>query len=80
MGQTPDDIKHEVEQARARLAQDLNQLEYRVKGELDWRVQFDRHPWLFVGGAFGLAFLAGLAITGRGREQYAPVNERRATR
>jgi hypothetical protein len=62
MGETPDDLKYEVEQARARLGQDLNQLEYRVRRELDWRVWFDRNPWLFVGAAFGIAFLLGLAI------------------
>jgi hypothetical protein len=61
----PDDIVHDVERARARLAQDLNQLEYHVRKEFDWRVQFDRHPWLFVGTAFAVSFLFGLAITPR---------------
>ena len=61
----PDGIRHDVEQARARLAQNLNQLEHRVRTEFDWRVQFDRHPWAFVGGAFAAAFLLGLAVTPR---------------
>jgi len=61
MGQTPDDIKHEVEQARARLGHDLNQLEYRVRGELDWRVPFEPHPRAFVGAAFGVALAGGVA-------------------
>jgi uncharacterized protein DUF3618 len=59
MGQTPDDIARDIEQARERLGADLNQLEYRVKRTLDWRAQFDRNPWMFVGGAFGAAFLIG---------------------
>lgn len=59
MGETPDEIKKEIEQARSRISADLNQLEYRVKGALDWRTQFDRRPWAFVGGAFGAAFLIG---------------------
>lgn len=64
MGETPDDIRHDVERARARLGEDLNQLEYSVKTEMDWRVQFDRHPWAFLGAAFGAAALIGLAISG----------------
>jgi hypothetical protein len=59
MGETPDEIKREIEQARERISSDLNQLEHRVKGALDWRAQFDRRPWAFVGGAFGAAFLIG---------------------
>ncbi len=62
MGQTPDEIRHEIDLARNRLGQELNQLEYRVKQAADWRVQFDRHPWWFVGGAFGAALLIGLAV------------------
>lgn len=67
MGETPDDIRQQVEQARARLGQNLNQLEYRVKAELDWRVHFDRHPWLFLGLAFAAALAAGLATAPRPR-------------
>jgi hypothetical protein len=72
MGQTPDDLRREIERARARLGQDLNELEYTVKRELDWRVQFDRYPWVFVGAAFGAAMLlgavtAGFRLTGRAR-------------
>jgi len=59
MGETPDEIKKEIEEARARIGSELNQLEYRVKDALDWRAQFDRRPWAFVGAAFGLAFAVG---------------------
>lgn len=64
MGQTPDDIKLEVERARSRLGQDLNELEYRVRSQFDWRVQFDSHPWAFAGAAFGVSMLLGMALTG----------------
>jgi hypothetical protein len=68
MGETPDEIKREIEQARERIGAGLNQLEHRVQGALDWRAQFDRRPWAFVGGAFGLAFLIGwLAAPSRQR-------------
>jgi len=62
MGETPDQLRSEIEHTRYRLGQDLNALEYRVKRETDWRVQFNRQPWVAVGAAFGLALLAGLAI------------------
>jgi hypothetical protein len=64
MGETPDDIRRGIEQARRRLDADLNQLEYNVKSTLDWQHQFDLHPWAFCGAAFGLALLVGMA-TGR---------------
>jgi hypothetical protein len=67
MGETPREIEQEIEQARQRLGQNLNQLEYRVKQEFDWRVQFDRRPYAFLGAAFALAFLLGTLLT-PGRE------------
>jgi hypothetical protein len=71
MGETPDDIRKEIEQARERLGADLNQLEYRVKTNLDWRTHFDRNPWAFVGGAFGAALLVGW-MTGRPAARQQP--------
>jgi ElaB/YqjD/DUF883 family membrane-anchored ribosome-binding protein len=59
MGETPDEIKREIEQTRERIGANLNQLEHRVRSAMDWRAQFDRRPWAFVGGAFGAAFLLG---------------------
>lgn len=59
MGETPDDIKREIEQARRRLGADLNQLEARVRSAIDWRARFDENPWAWMGGAFGAAFLIG---------------------
>ena len=60
MGETPDEIRSHIEHTRYRLGRDLNDLEYSVRRELDWRIQFDRNPWAFVGGAFALAFVVGL--------------------
>jgi len=62
MGETPREIENEIEQARSRLGQNLNELEYRVKQEFDWRVQFERHPATFLGIAFGAAFLLGAML------------------
>jgi len=64
MDEAPDQIRSEIDQARSRLGQDLNTLEYRIKQETDWRVQFARRPWPFLGAVFAFALLAG-AATGR---------------
>lgn len=63
MGETADQIRSQIEHARDRLGKDLDALEYRVKQETDWRVQLNRHPWAFIGVAFTLALLAGMALT-----------------
>jgi hypothetical protein len=69
MAQTPDDIRYEVEQARERLDANLNALQYQIRTELDWREQFRRHTWAFLGAAFGFALLIGLAISGGPRRR-----------
>lgn len=69
MGQTSDDIRSDLERARAHLGANLNELQYRIKSELDWRVQFRRHTWAFLSAAFGFALLIGLAISGGSRRQ-----------
>jgi len=67
MGQESDELKRQVDQARERLHQDLNDLEYRVKTETDWRVHYQRHPWPFLGAAFLGALLFSLALFGTRR-------------
>ncbi len=57
MGEPADNIRNDVERARARLGQDLNELEYQVKRQFDWRVQFDRHPRVFLGSAFAAGLM-----------------------
>ena len=69
MSETTDEIELEIERARGRLAEDLNALEHRVRSELDWRVHFNRHPYAFVGTAFGAALLLGRTIRFRHSEK-----------
>jgi hypothetical protein len=57
MGETPHEIREQIENARSRLARNLNDLEFRVRAETDWQVQFRRRPWVFLAAAFGFAFL-----------------------
>jgi hypothetical protein len=59
MGETPEQIRVQIEQARHRLGRNLNELDYRVKRTTDWRAQFDRRPWVFAGAAFAGGLLLG---------------------
>jgi len=71
MGETPDEIKREIEQTRERISSNLTQLERRVESALDWRAQFDRRPWAFLGGAAGAGFLLGwITAPGPSRERF----------
>ncbi|HXS97201.1 MAG TPA: hypothetical protein VN736_21540 [Candidatus Limnocylindrales bacterium] len=64
MGESADELKQQVDEARGRLAQDLNSLEYHVKSQVrntfDWRVQFQQHTWQIMAAAFGAGLLFGL--------------------
>ncbi len=60
MGQAENIAVGEIESARSDLDRDLTAFETRFRQETDWRVQFRRRPWLFVGTAF--AFGLGIAV------------------
>lgn len=62
MGETADEIRNQIEETRAKIGQDLNELEHKVRRETDWRVHFDRRPWAFMGAAFSAAVLFGLIV------------------
>ena len=64
MAETPSELKQQVDQARSRLEQDLNSLEYRVRASLDWHEQYRRFPWAFLGAVFAGALMLGVAFSG----------------
>jgi hypothetical protein len=63
MAETASELKERVDQARNRLEQDLNSLQYHIRASLDWRRQYQRSPWVFLGAAFGSALMLGLAFS-----------------
>jgi ElaB/YqjD/DUF883 family membrane-anchored ribosome-binding protein len=67
MDETADQIRSEIEQTRAKLGQDLNDLEYKVKQETDWRVHVRRRPWPYLGAVFAVSMMLGLAVSGKRR-------------
>ncbi len=68
MTETPDQVREDVEQARRRLAADLNALEYRVKTVTDWRYQYRSHTWAVLGAAFVGALALGYMLTPDGKQ------------
>jgi hypothetical protein len=65
MAETSDAIKQHIEARRAALAQDVNELEYRVKRAADWRAHFDRHPAVALGAAFGVGLALAFATASK---------------
>ena len=65
MDQTPDQLRNQVEAARGRLGQDLNELEYSVRRLSDWHTYFRRYPWVILGASFAVGLCAGLVLTPR---------------
>jgi len=63
MGETKYQIENHIENTRADLGANLQELEYKVKSVTDWRQQVSNHPMTMLGIAFGggvlLATLAG---------------------
>jgi len=53
-----------IESQRDQLGRNLNELESRVKGATDWRVQFDKNPMLMMGVALGGGLLLGSIVGG----------------
>jgi len=64
MDEKPDQIMSHIESQRDQLGRNLNELETRVKGATDWRVQFDKNPMLMVGVALGGGLLLGSIVGG----------------
>lgn len=67
MAQTTDEIRREIEVRRGELAQNINELEHRVKNSVDLGLQFRLHTRVILGAAFCAGLLFGLFAGGRER-------------
>lgn len=63
MGETADEITAHIENRRAELGSNFQELEGKVKSATDWRQHFQKNPMMLIGIAFGggmvLASMAG---------------------
>ena len=76
MGEKTDQVSREIEQTRGQLGQDLRELKGRIKQEMNWRSQFDKHPVASLTVAMGVGVLAAMATTRRSpkRRPMHPLN------
>jgi len=65
MDEKPDEIMNHIDSQRQELGRNLNELESRVKGATDWRMQFDKNPMLMMGVALGGGLLLGTMVGGK---------------
>lgn len=70
MDEKPDQIVEHIEAQRNRLGRNLQELENRVRSTTDWRQQFDRHPFMFLGLAAGGGLLLGSLTGGSKKKSY----------
>jgi hypothetical protein len=62
MAEASDQILRQIESRRAALANDIDALQDRITREIDWRTQFHRRPWQFLGGALLAGMLVSLIV------------------
>jgi len=73
MGQAAREVRHEIEERRDDLGENLQRLESKVKQTTDWRAQFNERPMLMIGMAFGGGLLlSSLVGGGNDHEQQEP--------
>jgi len=69
VGETSGQIAREIEQTRARLGSNLQELETKVKEATDWRKQFHKNPLPMLGIAFGGGILLSTVVGGRRKQR-----------
>ena len=65
MGQAPSQIEAHIEDTRADLGSNLQELEQKVKSVTDWKQHFRTNPMTMVGVAFGGGILLATMLGGR---------------
>jgi hypothetical protein len=66
MAQAPDQIMSHIEAQRAQLARNVDELQGRIRENMDWRVQYHRHPeWFLAGAALGGMLLSAILVPRR---------------
>jgi hypothetical protein len=66
VGQTTDQIEHQIENKREDLKTNLEELQTRVKTATDWRHYFAEHTGTMIAAAFGGGVLLASMLGGRG--------------
>jgi hypothetical protein len=65
MGERSSQIEQHIQEQRAELGDNIAQLQRKVKGTFDWRVQFEHRPMTLIGIALGGGLLLSSLFGGR---------------
>jgi hypothetical protein len=65
MGQAENIAVGEIESARSDLDRDLAAFEARFRRETDWKFQYRRRPWAFIGASFVLGLGFSMLLGGK---------------
>lgn len=65
MGEITNQIEQEIRQKRDHLGRNLDELEGKARELADWRTHYRNHSPAFLGAAFGLGVVLGLATISR---------------
>ena len=65
MGEITNQIEQEIRQKRDHLGRNLDELEGKARELADWRTHYRNHSPAFLGAAFGLGVVLGLATMSR---------------
>ena len=70
MGEITNQIEQEIRQKRDHLGRNLDELEDKARELADWRTHYRNHSPAFLGAAFGVGVVLGLATVSR--RQHVP--------
>lgn len=70
MGERSNRIERNIEQTRAALGSNLQELEHKVQDATDWRQQFQKNPMTMIGVAFGGGVLLSTLMGGHHGRSY----------
>lgn len=55
---TPEEIRQEISNRRAAISDTISRLDDRIHEAVDWRTQVNEHPYIAIGVAAGVGYLA----------------------
>jgi len=71
MAQEPNEIREHIDAKRAKLGDDLDEIEHRMKDAVDWKVWYRKNTAAMLGAAVAGGFLLSMAV-GRSSSESEP--------
>jgi hypothetical protein len=72
MAQEPNEIREHIDAKRAKLGDDLEEIEHRMKDAVDWRAWYRKNTTAMLGAAVAGGFLLSMAIGHSPSEEETP--------